>query len=196
MQLELVVRRNPAASSFGTLYAAVNVFMTAAWRHDVSAGKMEPESPEARRPNHITGNHSSHDVRKDFQVLRLTPLEATGIRLHSERGYSSGLVTGLTRLAREGAYTTPRLAEFRKRAGEVHELRIANPGASSLLKVMADAITREFRALRLFSDLNQIRFDSDVVPRRPGTPKLIEKLDCRPIRGGQRVAASGPGRVI
>ncbi|EPQ54473.1 mitochondrial carrier [Gloeophyllum trabeum ATCC 11539] len=41
-------------------------------------------------------------VAEFFADILLTPLEATRIRLVSERGYASGLVTGFTRLAREG----------------------------------------------------------------------------------------------
>jgi solute carrier family 25 phosphate transporter 3 len=37
-----------------------------------------------------------------FADIFLTPLEATRIRLVSQRGYATGLVTGFTRLAREG----------------------------------------------------------------------------------------------
>ena len=37
-----------------------------------------------------------------FADILLTPLEATRIRLVSERGFASGLVTGFVRLAREG----------------------------------------------------------------------------------------------
>ncbi|EIN12875.1 mitochondrial carrier [Punctularia strigosozonata HHB-11173 SS5] len=37
-----------------------------------------------------------------FADILLTPLEATRIRLVSERGYATGLTTGFTRLAREG----------------------------------------------------------------------------------------------
>ena len=36
-----------------------------------------------------------------FADILLTPLEATRIRLVSQRGYATGLVTGFTRLARE-----------------------------------------------------------------------------------------------
>lgn len=36
-----------------------------------------------------------------FADILLTPLEATRIRLVSQRGYASGLITGFTRLARE-----------------------------------------------------------------------------------------------
>ena len=36
-----------------------------------------------------------------FADILLTPLEATRIRLVSERGYASGLVTGFSRLTRE-----------------------------------------------------------------------------------------------
>ena len=39
-----------------------------------------------------------------FADILLTPLEATRIRLVSERGYASGLVTGFTRLAREEGF--------------------------------------------------------------------------------------------
>ncbi|KZT18626.1 mitochondrial carrier [Neolentinus lepideus HHB14362 ss-1] len=41
-------------------------------------------------------------VAEFFADILLTPLEATRIRLVSERGYASGLVTGFTRLASEG----------------------------------------------------------------------------------------------
>ncbi|KAJ7644220.1 mitochondrial carrier domain-containing protein [Roridomyces roridus] len=41
-------------------------------------------------------------VAEFFADILLTPLEATRIRLVSERGYASGLVTGFTRMAREG----------------------------------------------------------------------------------------------
>jgi solute carrier family 25 phosphate transporter 3 len=37
-----------------------------------------------------------------FADILLTPLEATRIRLVSQRGYATGLVSGFTRLAREG----------------------------------------------------------------------------------------------
>jgi solute carrier family 25 phosphate transporter 3 len=37
-----------------------------------------------------------------FADILLTPLEATRIRLVSDRTYASGLVTGFTRMAREG----------------------------------------------------------------------------------------------
>ena len=36
-----------------------------------------------------------------FADILLTPLEATRIRLVSQRGYATGLVSGFTRLARE-----------------------------------------------------------------------------------------------
>lgn len=41
-------------------------------------------------------------VAEFFADILLTPLEATRIRLVSERGYATGLVSGFTRLAREG----------------------------------------------------------------------------------------------
>ncbi|KAF9013227.1 mitochondrial carrier domain-containing protein [Cyathus striatus] len=41
-------------------------------------------------------------VAEFFADILLTPLEATRIRLVSQRNYASGLVTGFTRLAREG----------------------------------------------------------------------------------------------
>ncbi|KAJ7784479.1 mitochondrial carrier domain-containing protein [Mycena metata] len=41
-------------------------------------------------------------VAEFFADILLTPLEATRIRLVSEKGYATGLVTGFTRLAREG----------------------------------------------------------------------------------------------
>ncbi|KAE9392814.1 mitochondrial carrier [Gymnopus androsaceus JB14] len=44
----------------------------------------------------------SATVAEFFADILLTPLEATRIRLVSERGYATGLVSGFTRLAREG----------------------------------------------------------------------------------------------
>ncbi|KAK0201824.1 mitochondrial carrier domain-containing protein [Desarmillaria ectypa] len=41
-------------------------------------------------------------VAEFFADILLTPLEATRIRMVSERGYATGLVSGFTRLAREG----------------------------------------------------------------------------------------------
>ncbi|KAJ7819397.1 mitochondrial carrier domain-containing protein [Mycena olivaceomarginata] len=41
-------------------------------------------------------------VGEFFADILLTPLEATRIRLVSERGYATGLVSGFTRMAREG----------------------------------------------------------------------------------------------
>lgn len=41
-------------------------------------------------------------VAEFFADILLTPLEATRIRLVSQKGYATGLVTGFTRLAREG----------------------------------------------------------------------------------------------
>ena len=41
-------------------------------------------------------------MHRFFADILLTPLEATRIRLVSQRGYATGLVTGFTRLAREG----------------------------------------------------------------------------------------------
>ena len=41
-------------------------------------------------------------VSRFFADILLTPLEATRIRMVSERGYANGLVRGFTRLAREG----------------------------------------------------------------------------------------------
>ena len=41
-------------------------------------------------------------IRRFFADILLTPLEATRIRLVSQRGYATGLVSGFTRLAREG----------------------------------------------------------------------------------------------
>jgi len=41
-------------------------------------------------------------VAEFFADILLTPLEATRIRLVSQRGYATGLVTGFARLAREG----------------------------------------------------------------------------------------------
>ncbi|EGO23819.1 hypothetical protein SERLADRAFT_470198 [Serpula lacrymans var. lacrymans S7.9] len=44
----------------------------------------------------------SASIAEFFADILLTPLEATRIRLVSERNYATGLVTGFTRLAREG----------------------------------------------------------------------------------------------
>ncbi|KAF5385623.1 hypothetical protein D9757_005554 [Collybiopsis confluens] len=44
----------------------------------------------------------SASVAEFFADILLTPLEATRIRLVSERGYATGLASGFTRLAREG----------------------------------------------------------------------------------------------
>jgi len=44
----------------------------------------------------------SATIAEFFADILLTPLEATRIRLVSERGYATGLVSGFTRLAREG----------------------------------------------------------------------------------------------
>jgi solute carrier family 25 phosphate transporter 3 len=41
-------------------------------------------------------------TRRFFADILLTPLEATRIRLVSQRGYASGLTTGFARMAREG----------------------------------------------------------------------------------------------
>ncbi|CAK5284157.1 unnamed protein product [Mycena citricolor] len=41
-------------------------------------------------------------IAEFFADILLAPLEATRIRLVSEKGYATGLVTGLTRMAREG----------------------------------------------------------------------------------------------
>ncbi|KAJ6559108.1 mitochondrial carrier domain-containing protein [Mycena vulgaris] len=41
-------------------------------------------------------------IAEFFADILLTPLEATRIRLVSEKGYATGLVTGFTRMAREG----------------------------------------------------------------------------------------------
>jgi solute carrier family 25 phosphate transporter 3 len=43
----------------------------------------------------------SSAIAEFFADILLTPLEATRIRLVSERGYASGLTTGFARLARE-----------------------------------------------------------------------------------------------
>ncbi|KAK0187907.1 mitochondrial carrier [Armillaria mellea] len=45
---------------------------------------------------------SAASVAEFFADILLTPLEATRIRMVSERGYATGLVSGFTRLAREG----------------------------------------------------------------------------------------------
>lgn len=42
------------------------------------------------------------EIYRFFADILLTPLEATRIRLVSERGFASGLTTGFTRLLREG----------------------------------------------------------------------------------------------
>ena len=43
----------------------------------------------------------SRSLDRFFADILLTPLEATRIRLVSERGYATGLMTGFARLARE-----------------------------------------------------------------------------------------------
>ncbi|KZO96981.1 mitochondrial carrier [Calocera viscosa TUFC12733] len=45
-------------------------------------------------------------VAEFFADILLTPLEATRIRLVSERGYAKGLVSGFTKLAAEGGFST------------------------------------------------------------------------------------------
>jgi len=44
----------------------------------------------------------SASIAEFFADILLTPLEATRIRLVSQRGYATGLVSGFTRMAREG----------------------------------------------------------------------------------------------
>ncbi|KAH8836007.1 mitochondrial carrier [Flagelloscypha sp. PMI_526] len=46
--------------------------------------------------------YRTSSVAEFFADILLTPLEATRIRLVSERGYATGLVSGFTRMAREG----------------------------------------------------------------------------------------------
>ncbi len=46
-------------------------------------------------------NKTAHCMRRFFADILLTPLEATRIRLVSQRGYATGLVTGFARMARE-----------------------------------------------------------------------------------------------
>lgn len=41
-------------------------------------------------------------LRRFFADILLTPLEATRIRLVSQRGYAKGLTSGFARLVREG----------------------------------------------------------------------------------------------
>jgi len=41
-------------------------------------------------------------LNRFFADILLTPLEATRIRMVSQKGYATGLVSGFTRLAREG----------------------------------------------------------------------------------------------
>ena len=49
------------------------------------------------------GNCADHcSYHRFFADMLLTPLEATRIRLVSQQNYATGLVSGLTRLAREG----------------------------------------------------------------------------------------------
>jgi hypothetical protein len=58
-------------------------------------------------------------VAEFFADILLTPLEATRIRLVSEKGFATGLVSGFTRLAREGGVSQlyagflPILCKFR-----------------------------------------------------------------------------------
>jgi len=44
----------------------------------------------------------SATIAEFFADVMLTPLEATRIRLVSERGFATGLVSGFTRIAKEG----------------------------------------------------------------------------------------------
>lgn len=55
----------------------------------------------------VSGTHCSRRIAELFADVLLTPLEATRIRLVSDRTYASGLVPGFIRMAREGG-----LAEF------------------------------------------------------------------------------------
>jgi solute carrier family 25 phosphate transporter 3 len=51
------------------------------------------KSPHSRAPPRVL---------RFFADILLTPLEATRIRMVSQRGYATGLVSGFTRLLREG----------------------------------------------------------------------------------------------
>ncbi|PPQ73486.1 hypothetical protein CVT26_010188 [Gymnopilus dilepis] len=59
-------------------------------------------SQEAAVANRTAIYLGAASVGEFFADILLTPLEATRIRLVSDRKYASGLVTGFTRLAREG----------------------------------------------------------------------------------------------
>ncbi|KIJ64515.1 hypothetical protein HYDPIDRAFT_28455 [Hydnomerulius pinastri MD-312] len=59
-------------------------------------------SPEAAVKYRTAIYLGSASVAEFFADILLTPLEATRIRLVSQRNYATGLVTGFTRLAREG----------------------------------------------------------------------------------------------
>lgn len=54
------------------------------------------------RSYHASKSECHFELPRFFADILLTPLEATRIRLVSERGYATGLISGFTRLAREG----------------------------------------------------------------------------------------------
>jgi len=63
---------------------------------------VELVGPEAATKYRTAIYLGSASIAEFFADVLLTPLEATRIRLVSQRGYATGLVTGFTRLAREG----------------------------------------------------------------------------------------------
>ncbi|KAG6814231.1 hypothetical protein H0H92_015346 [Tricholoma furcatifolium] len=69
------------------------------WKKRFAAVAGDQQTAVAHRTAIYLGAAS---IAEFFADILLTPLEATRIRLVSERGYATGLVTGFTRLAREG----------------------------------------------------------------------------------------------
>ena len=67
-------------------------------------------------------------MNRFFADILLTPLEATRIRLVSQRHYASGLMTGFARLAREegvaGLYAgfLPILCKYDRSPSQSHEM--------------------------------------------------------------------------
>ncbi|KAH8917228.1 putative phosphate transport protein MIR1 [Atractiella rhizophila] len=68
------------------------------WKLQLCKAVGEEEAVRLRTPIYLIGA----SVAEFFADILLTPLEATRIRLVSDKTYASGLVPGLTRMAREG----------------------------------------------------------------------------------------------
>ncbi|KAG6907884.1 hypothetical protein DXG01_007048 [Tephrocybe rancida] len=69
------------------------------WKKTLTEVAGDQETAIAHRTAIYLGAAS---IAEFFADILLTPLEATRIRLVSQRGYATGLVSGFTRLAREG----------------------------------------------------------------------------------------------